>query len=110
MLLPAKDCDPDTRTTMLLRDILAYDRETGAFLVVSRGRSRYAPKYYLFFGDAYAHPVVGVNGDFRPYREWRTSFRSWSFEEALDIANKKLARLKADGRAHVSAICSVFYR
>lgn len=97
MLRKAKELDLEIGLTMLIRDIAAYDPETGAYLRVSRGRSHYAPKWFLFFGDPER------DGEYRPYREWRTIFRAWDTEEALAIANEKLTKLKEKGRVHISA-------
>lgn len=101
MLLTARQVDEQTAMEMLLKGVAAYDPDTGAYLTASDGRSRYAPKWFLFYADS------DRDGEWRPYGEWRTIFRAWSFEEALMLANQKLARLVAKGRAHVTAKMSV---
>lgn len=97
MLKPLREFEEGEALTLLLRGVDAYDPETGAYLHASHGRSHYAPKWFLFFADE-----KDTNGDYRPYREWRTIFRAWSFDEALGIANHKLAQLVAKGRAGIS--------
>lgn len=97
MLKPIREFEEGEALTLLIRGVDAYDPETGAYLHASHGRSHYAPKWFLFFADD-----KDANGDYKPYREWRTIFHAWSFGEALTIANEKLARLVENGRAGIS--------
>lgn len=91
----------EIRFEMILRGVEAWDPETGAYLTASRGRSRNAPKWFLFFNDC-----ATVNGEWRPYREWRTVFHAWDRREALEIAEEKLAALVAKDKAHVTGFMS----
>lgn len=97
MLKTLREFEEGQALTLLLKGVEAYDPETGAYLRASHGRSHYAPKWFLFFADE-----KDANGDYRPYREWRTIFRAWSSAEALAIANEKLATLMAKGQVGIS--------
>lgn len=97
MLTPINQLDEQTRMDMLFKRVDAYDPDTGANMHVSHGNSRGAPKWFLFFGDMY-----DADGEWRPYREWRTIFRAWSLAEAIEIGNQKLAKLVAKGKVCIT--------
>lgn len=88
MLQATKQFEPSTRFDLILRGIDAYDPETKAELRQSGGRTSKAPKWFLFFGERF-----DTNGHYRPYKEWRHTFRAWTLGEAIEHANKKLPRL-----------------
>lgn len=101
MLQPPNHFEPDFAISMAIAGIDAFDPETRAYLTCSRGRSRYAPKWFLFFAD------YQRDGEYLPYKEWRTIFRAWTFAEALQIANRKLEKLIKRGKVNVTGILTV---
>jgi hypothetical protein len=103
MLRPSSSFDPTLRIDMLFKHIDAYDPESGAYLSQSGGRTSKAPKWFLYFADS-----KDADGNYKPYREWRHTFRAWTFKEALDHANKKLTALAAKGKVGRSVISPLY--
>ncbi len=71
--------DTDKFAATILNRRIAVDVETGAYLMPSHGRSRYAPKYFLILPnkDSFERSII----------------RAWSDEEALIIGNQRLPNL-----------------
>jgi hypothetical protein len=91
-LQPSNTFDPSRRIDFVFKRIDAYDPDTCAYLRESRGRSRGAPQWWLYYADA-----KDAEGNYRPYKEWRHSFHAWSLGEALQHANQKLQKMVTKG-------------
>jgi hypothetical protein len=83
----------------VMRGWVALDQESGAYLIGSRGRSSRgnAPRYWLILPEKTVVERDGYFADRDAFVEWkRTSFRAWTPEEAISIANTKLPKMLAD--------------
>lgn len=86
--------DTDKIAAVAFHRMMAVDVETGAYLMPSHGRSRWAPKYFLILPHETPKDRGGIMGTRKcSFAFERAIIRAWSDEEAVTIANKRLPRL-----------------
>ena len=94
MLIPTSQSSlpDDERFAAIFRGYRAVDRESGAYMRASAGRSHHAPKYTLIL--PYTTPAQ--RGSFMEYEYnfLRSVVRAWSEAEAIQIANERLPKMK----------------
>lgn len=95
MLIASRELsDPQHKLNAMLRGWDAVDPDSGAVLQASHGRSRNAPRYVLTLPNRTVEQRGGLFTDFEvDYPQGRKFVRAWTLQEAIDAANKKLAKM-----------------
>lgn len=98
-LIPINQLPPDDYLAAIFRGWVAIDPESGAQLSVSHGRTSKAPKYILILPNRSVEARGGLFASYDwDYPRGRKFLRAWTVEEAIEIANVKLAKMLEERR------------
>lgn len=97
MLQPSDAFNTNDRFAMLIKGWVALDPETGAQLSVSYRRIKYgnAPRYYLIVPNKSVQERGGLFTSYDWDDDGRKVFRAWTEQEAIEVGNRKLAKILA---------------
>lgn len=98
-LIPISQLPPDDYLAAIFRSWVAIDIESGAQLSMSHGRTSKTPKYILVLPNKSVEERGGLFASYDwDYPHGRKFLRAWTVEEAIEIANVKLAKMLEERR------------
>ena len=98
-LIPISQLPPADYLAAVFRRWCAIDLESGAHLSMSHGNTSKAPRYVLILPNRSVEARGGLFASYNwDYPRGRKFLRAWTVEEAIKIANVKLAKMLEERR------------